>query len=160
MGIFLDVTEGNIFEAFHNETLSSGATTNLQLKVPSGITIKLISSIITSTDYAIRAKIVENPTVTDGSTSIDTFDSNFQTANSKSFNFYNDPTSISGGTTKRNILIPATTSGPGGSIIAPFTIEKRNRIIFAENEDYLFQFVNQDGSNPTDIDCQFVFQEL
>lgn len=148
------IFEGQVYNSFHRGTLEAGGgadTVNIQVKTNGNKITHLVGiSLQTNSDH-INLDFIEDPTLTDGTTPIDTFnyDRRWNTVGRPSdAEIYSDPTNISGGT------VIDGDSAFGTSVAAGFKSASSAVQSFVErplkpNTDYLIRIINFDS---VDID--------
>lgn len=142
--------QGDAFDLSRNErafhvsvyfTVASGATSHFQI-ITGAREAFLFQWNLTSDTEPCRFTAVEAPTVTDGTTAITPQRINRDTSTATTMTIYSDPTSISGGTTLVDVIIPSGGNKTGGGV--------SNNVYWTlkPNTDYVASVENVD-SQPT-----------
>lgn len=112
-----DITDlcrsGFAYHAASYFTVNQGATALFQMKTGASSPIVLYYSLVAATQ-SCRFKAIEAPTVTDGTTLVASRNMNRNSANTSTMVLYSDPTSVSGGTTLIDSVIPSGGNKTGG----------------------------------------------
>ena len=136
------VDRGDIYKGIANITLGAVATVNLQMKTGSDSDVYLLGLDILTTATRVTEKILEAPTITDGTTELTMININRQSTDMPGFTIYTDPTNVSAGTLIDQIeKYEAKKSPQGASLVQAF------RIKFKRDEDYVLQLINGDNQS-------------
>lgn len=155
------VFAGRAFTAQYTVSIGTGATENIQLKTPidpasGGWWVHLQTRKIIVEDEDIEYMLLENPTVTDGSTDINVSNLDRRSDRTNNFSLYSDPSNISGGTTIETGYIPGSTGvlgGPGVNV----DFDEFERVLDADS-DYILQITNL-GDTSTTVHVRWVWYE-
>ena len=131
---------GDIYSGQAAITLASLATVSLQMKTGADTDVYLLGLDIVTTATRITEKIVENPSLTDGTSTLTMINMNRQSTDTPGFTIYTDPTSITGGTVIDQVEKYEAKKSPQSASAAGFI-----RIKFKRSEDYVLQLVNGDN---------------
>jgi hypothetical protein len=89
---------GRAYTVTHTGTLASAATVSFQMKTPAAVNPVLLFTDFGGDGETLKITFTENPTVTDGTTSMTPYNLNRASALTAASVWYSDPTSISAGT--------------------------------------------------------------
>jgi len=131
---------GDIFVGQSALTLASTATVSLQMKTGSDTDVYLIGLDIVTTAIRITEKIIEAPTITDGTSELTMLNMNRQSTDTPGFTVYTNPTSISGGTVIDQVEKYEAKKSPQSATGGGFL-----RIKFKRDEDYVLSLTNGDN---------------
>jgi hypothetical protein len=139
-----------IFEVSHDVGLTGSQTTYFQIKTVT--TAPMILHLeVSSSDQPCKLTVLENPTVTLGTTAITPYNMYRLSTNQAVTLFYSNPTSISGGTAINTHII---TAGKGGSAVSA----ESGVWILKKNTSYVLK-VEQLSNQATTIAFNIVFAE-
>lgn len=134
------VDRGDIFVGFAALSIATLAKAYLQLKTNGGDIYLLNYGVVTDSARTTE-KIIEAPSLTDGTTPLTMYNTNRQSTATAGFQVYTNPTSITGGTVIDQIeqYEAKKTSGVAG--------EAGNiRIKFKKSTDYVLELTNGDNN--------------
>ena len=131
---------GDIYIGQASITLAATATASLQMKTGADTDVYLIGLDTVTTATRITEKIIEAPTITDGTTELTMINMNRQSDQTPGFTVYTDPTSISGGTVIDQVEKYEAKKSPQSAVGGAFL-----RIKFKRSEDYVLSLVNGDN---------------
>lgn len=146
--------EGKVFLGFVKYTIGVGATENVQIKTGSSGVCFYVSGIATDSDK-ITLKLYENPTITDGTTTINLTNMNRESSNTVDVTAYSDPTNVSGGTQLDEFYAGGTF---GQKVVAGEQIGLQEPFRMAANTDYIISITN-DGSTESTVLFRFLIIE-
>lgn len=118
---------GQAFQAIHSTTFSG--TKNFQLKTGTDNIIHLLNRSIRVHQPDVTISLIENPTLTNGSTEINSFNLDRQLTKSPDLTIYTDPSGISGGTTLYQENLP----------FADEYDTKETELVLKKDSDYIFR---------------------
>ena len=134
------VDRGDIYIGFAALSIATLAKKYLQLKTNGG-DIYLLSYGVVTDSARTTEKIIEAPSLTDGTTALTMYNMNRQSVETPGFDVYTDPTSVTGGTVidqieqyeaKKSLGV----AGEAGNI----------RIKFKKSTDYVLELTNGDNN--------------
>ena len=138
------IERGDLFVGFASVSIAQAGTAYIQLKTPADKDIYLIGYGIVTDSVRVTEQIVENPTITDGTTALTMINMNRQSGASFTGTIYTDPTSISGGTVIDKIESYEAKKTSGAPASAEFP-----RLKFKRSEDYVLSLTNGDNNTKT-----------
>lgn len=134
------VDRGDIYVGFATLSIAQSAKSYLQLKTNGG-NIYLLSYGVVTDSVRTTEKIIEAPSLTDGTTGLTIYNTNRQSVDTPAFDIYTNPTGITGGTVidqveqyeaKKSLGV----AGEAGNI----------RIKFKRETDYVLELTNGDNN--------------
>lgn len=151
---------GDLMYAHYRATVSSQTTDYLQVKTSSDLMNMISMQIKVFNSGPVLTRVWENPTVTDGTTSLNnTTDGVVANLNRNetqlpNASFYTDPTGVSGG----DLILVDPIVGDGDVHRNGLENGPYPQFILKASSDYLFEFENT-GANDVDFHTTFVFYE-
>ena len=135
--------EGQVFSAFYESTLTTGASESIQFKTNGSKIIHLLEYSLQSNSEDITLELIEAPTLTDGDSEISSFNYNRRSSKVSDAILYDNPTSITGGTNiskRRTFGLEQAGQKNSSSDAQDIFIER----LLKENEDYIITITNND----------------
>lgn len=131
---------GDIYSGELLTTIASGATYTLHIKTSSTKDTYLMDFSIATDSERVSEMVYENPTITDGSTTLTMINTNRQTSNTFTGTIYTDSTVTSVGT-----LIDENEVYEAKKSLGGLGANNGFRMLLERDEDYIIQVVN--GNN-------------
>ena len=140
---------GNLFRAFGKFTaIAAAATVNVQIKT--GAKSLYVTAINIAPDAEqITTSLIEDPTITDGTTEVISYNANRNSVIVPTATFYNDPSAISGGTKIEELFLPGS-AGVGQTRSGDRFTEGGITFILKPSSDVVLEIVNG-GSGAVDV---------
>ena len=136
----LALERGDIFLGQSALTLPALSTVSLQMKTGANSDVYLLGLDIVTTATRVTEKIIENPSLTDGTSTLTLTNMNRQSTDTPGFTIYTNPTSITGGTILDQVEKYEAKKSPQSASSAGYI-----RIKFKRSEDYVLQIINGDN---------------
>lgn len=134
----IQIQEGRMYKINEKKVdLASGSTYNIHIKTSANFFSFIQQIRMNFGDGPLDVVIRENPSVTDGSTTVPTRNLNRNSTDTSEVTIYNNSSSISGGTVIDRIFIP---SGKDQAFIL-----EDGRWVVKKDADYVVQIVNNSG---------------
>lgn len=152
-GDLIDLSRsGSVFHVAAYFSVASLATAYFQIKTDSRDAVVLHYNLVTDLQ-PVRFKAIEAPTVTDGTVAVPAFNVNRQSALTSTVLLYSNPTSISGGTTLVDWVVPSGENKQGGSVASTdiWTLKQDTSYVMS---------VNNTGNNTTNATFSLTWLEI